>query len=99
MIQDPRMLELTKYEWWETLNEFDRDIIMGAVVDVKKIPGEFPSIQKFYEISKSKQKIRQANQEMQSRQASKKIDFTPDTEVAAKAREEIRQLFRLKKRN
>ncbi len=102
-IQDPKMLELKKAEWFETLKDFDAGIIGETVADVKKIPGEFPSIQKFYEIAAYKAKARKARAEMEERErqrASQKVlEHTGDPVLAEKAREEIRRLCKIKSAN
>jgi hypothetical protein len=92
------MLELTRFEWWETLKEFDREIIMETVTDVKKLAGEFPSIQKFYEIAAAKKKARKAIEEMErrARENATQIEYKGNPALAEKAREEIRRLCRIK---
>jgi len=101
MIQDPRMLEVTKAEWFETLEIFDCDVIKETVTDVKKLAGEFPSIQKFYEIASSKAKYRKAEMEARERKESERkiLEFKGDPEAAEKARDEIRKLCSLKSVN
>jgi hypothetical protein len=108
-IQDPRMLELKKAEWYETLKEFDAEIIAETINDVKKIPLEqdrddYPSVRKFYAIAASKAKSRKARREMEARerqQAEGRILQAPigDPKAAERAREEIRRLCRLKSIN
>src|SRR5882724_10956169 len=49
-LQDERMLELTRFEWFEALKGFDEKIIQETVTDVKKIYKDVPSISEFYEI-------------------------------------------------
>jgi hypothetical protein len=107
-IQDPRMLELKKAEWYETLQDFDAEIIMETVAYVKKLPAEkdrprYPDIHEFHTIALGKAKLRKAREEMEARerrQAEGKIlEHKGDLELAEKARAEIRRLFRLKSVN
>lgn len=99
-IQDPRMLELKKAEWFETLQDFDAEIIKETVTDVKKMPGEFPSLHKFYEVATSKAKFKKARKEMEEREREKNsgklLDHKVDSEAAREAREAIRKLCKIK---
>jgi hypothetical protein len=98
-IQEARMLELKKAEWFETLGNFDADIIRETIADVKKLNHEYPSLQKFHEIASGKARIRKANQEMENRQhdqTEREVLEHNNPEIAERAREEIRKLCGLK---
>ncbi len=93
------MLELKKAEWFETLGEFDSEIIMETIADVKKTTDEYPVLQKFYAIATGKAKQRKARREMEERErqtASGKILEHNNPDAAERAREQIRRVCGLR---
>lgn len=94
------MLELKKAEWYETLQDFEMDVIAETIADVKKNPDEYPIIQKFHEIAKNKTRERKARREMEARERQqvegKILEQKCDSEIAERARAEIRRICGLK---
>lgn len=104
-IQDPRMLELTKFEWHGTLKKFDSDIIMETVDAIKEKPfrddrDNFPSIIEFNSIATAKTKLRNEKKKMEEKErenaAQKLLGPTLESDAAKEAREAIRRLCRIK---
>lgn len=101
------MLELKKAEWYETLKEFDAEIIKETIRDVKKLYAEnrasYPDLCQFYAIAKTKSRAQKALQEMADRERQKaqgKISKPrSDPALAAQAREEIRRICKIKSAN
>ena len=93
------MLELAKAEWYETLKNFDVEIIRETIGDVKKQMGGngFPSIQEFYAIANIKARRRREDAEDAARKREQVLGIgNSDPEVARCAREKIRELLKEK---
>jgi hypothetical protein len=69
------MLELKKAEWFDSLKEFDSEIIKETLNDIKRTYQEdrdsYPDLLKFYSVAKEKSRNRQNHQEMAKRQREK----------------------------
>lgn len=106
-IQDPRILELKKAEWFDSLKEFDAEIIAETIADIKRMYQEdndsFPDLLKFYAIAKMKMKVKKDRQEIEARKSheseAKVLNYKIDTAVVENAKAEIRRICRLKSVN
>lgn len=97
---------LKKAEWFETLQEFDAEIIKETIAHVKKNHDqkkdereEFPNIFKFHSIALGKAKQRKARREMEERERQKatgKVLEYNNSDAAEKARAEIRRVCGLR---
>lgn len=100
------MLELKKAEWFDSLKEFDSDIIRETISDVKRTYKEegidgFPNMLKFYSTAKTKAKIRNENEKMEKRKREwgRLLGHKVDKEAVRNIRENIRKILGLKSIN
>lgn len=103
-IQDPRMLEIAKAEWYDTLKDFDRIIIMETISDVKKLKPEdnkFPDSNLYYAIASGKLREKKEAEKMAARkheEAEQSLHgLRSNPEKAKAALDEIRRLCNLKR--
>lgn len=98
------MLEIAKAEWYDTLKDFDRAIIMETISDVKKLRPEenqFPDSNRYYAIAFSKLRQRKEAEKMAARKSEQAeqalLGLRPDPEKAKAAINEIRRVCNLKR--